>query len=98
MSQLFHAKNNKETIASWKSNLNKILHVFNVRSIVSVWLLLTVRPQTELAINTHNMVSEMHRNMVKSQEGADDQHQLVSVIHTPLRHQMNNSHHCLDSS
>ena len=31
-SRLFHAKNDKEAIAAWKSDLNKILHVFNVRS------------------------------------------------------------------
>jgi len=29
-SQLFHAKNDKETIATWRLDLNKILHIFNV--------------------------------------------------------------------
>ena len=41
-SRLFHANNDKEMIATWRSDLNKILHVFNVRSIVSVWPLLTL--------------------------------------------------------
>ena len=43
VSRLLHAKNDKETIAAWKSDLNKILLVFNVRSVVVVWPPLTVR-------------------------------------------------------
>ena len=35
-SRLAHAKNDKETIASWRSDLNRILHVFNVRLAGSV--------------------------------------------------------------
>jgi len=88
-SRFFHAKYDKETIASWKSDLNRILHVFNVSSIISVWQSLTLHSQTELAINTHhnvintrNMVSEMHRNMLGNQDGVDDQRQSVSDIHT----------------
>ena len=87
VSRLFHAKNDKETITSWKSDLNRILHVFNVCSMISGFQSLTVHSQTELAINTHhnvvdtrNMVSEMHRNMLKGQGGTDDQHQSVSEI------------------
>jgi hypothetical protein len=34
VSRLLHAKNDKEMIAAWKSDLNKILLVFNVRSVV----------------------------------------------------------------
>jgi hypothetical protein len=34
VSRLFHVKSDKETIAAWKSDLNKILLVFNVRSVV----------------------------------------------------------------
>ena len=34
ISRHFHAKNDKERIAAWKLDLNRILHVFNVRSIV----------------------------------------------------------------
>ena len=112
VSRLFHAKNDKETIASWKADLNKILHVFNVCSIVSVWLSLTVRSQTELAINTHvivsdvrhgvvnthTMISEIHCNMLKSQEGTDDQHRLVSDIHNLFCHRVTNDRHRLESS
>jgi hypothetical protein len=31
LSRLANAKNDKETLASWRSDLNRILHVFNVR-------------------------------------------------------------------
>ena len=30
LSRMFHAKNDKETIATWRLDLNRILHVFNV--------------------------------------------------------------------
>ena len=35
ISRHFHAKNDKEAIATWRSDLNRILHVFNVRSATS---------------------------------------------------------------
>ena len=65
VSRLIHAKNDKETIAAWKSDLSKILLVFNVRSAVAVWLLLIVHSQTELALNTNTTVSGMDRNVTK---------------------------------
>ena len=33
LSRLVHAKNDKDTITGWKLDLNRILHVFNVRSV-----------------------------------------------------------------
>ena len=59
-SRLFHAKNDKEAIAGWKLELNRILHVFNVRSAISAWSSLTVSFQTELAVNTNVTVSDTH--------------------------------------
>jgi hypothetical protein len=32
VSRLFHAKNDKDAIATWKSDLSRVLHIFNVRS------------------------------------------------------------------
>ena len=111
VSRLLHAKNDKDVIAAWRLDLDRILRVFNVCDIPSVQLSLTVRVQTELAItthgivsdvrhgvvDTHNMVSEIHQNMLKSQEGNDRQHQLVSSVHSSFYCQMNADHH-LDSS
>jgi len=36
LSRLANATNDKETITTWKLDLNRILHVFNVRSVTSV--------------------------------------------------------------
>ena len=41
VSRLLHAKGDKEAIAAWRQELNRILHVFNVRSIASSLLSLT---------------------------------------------------------
>ena len=80
LSRIFHAKTDKETITAWKSDLNGILHVFNVRSVRSLSLSLTTPLlQTELAINTHTMVLDLHRNALGGQEGADGQISLVSA-------------------
>jgi hypothetical protein len=35
VSRLLHSKNDKEVITTWKSDLNRILHIFNVGSIAS---------------------------------------------------------------
>jgi len=40
-SRLFRAKNDKDIIATWKQDLIRILHIFNVRSAGSVWRSLT---------------------------------------------------------
>ena len=79
-SRLVNAKNDKEVMAGWMSDLNRILHVFNVRSVDSGRQPLTASLyfQTELAMNTHVMVLDIHRNVVAGQEGGDGQHRSVS--------------------
>ena len=42
LSKLVHVKNDKETIAAWKLDLNGVLQVFTVRSITLTWLSLIV--------------------------------------------------------
>ena len=42
LSRLINTKNDKETITAWKLDLNRILHVFNVRSVIYSRPLLTV--------------------------------------------------------
>lgn len=97
ISRHLHAKNDKEKIAAWRSDLVRILHVFNVRHLTSGWRLLTLCSQTELAINTHvavsgielnvtntqTMVSDIHRTIVKGQEGNGSQNIPVSGTCTP---------------
>jgi hypothetical protein len=80
ISRLFHAKDDKDTIANWKQDLNRILHIFNVRSVGSVLHLLTVPFQMELSINTNMLVAGIHRNALAGQEAADSRHQPVSTM------------------
>ena len=69
VSRLLHAKSDKETIAAWKSDLNRILLVFNVRS-VPVTLASLITPfQTELVVNTHVTVSGMRHDLSKLVQG-----------------------------
>ena len=70
---------------AWRSDLNKILQIFNVRPIVFARPLLTMRFQTELTINTnvtvsdtHNMVSGIYRTIVNGQEGGGGANRSVS--------------------
>jgi len=81
ISRYIHAKNDKEKIAAWGSDLTRILHVFNVRSIVSIWLFLTVDYQTELAIHTHVTVSETHAIVSELEHNATNTQIMVSEIH-----------------
>lgn len=83
LSRLFHSKDDREKIAAWRLDLNRILHVFNVRSVAASPTFLTAFLQTELAINanatvcdirhdvanTQILVSDIHRTVVERQEG-----------------------------
>lgn len=84
-SPLFRKKNDKDKITAWRQDLAKVLQVFNVCSISSVWRSLTVFFQTELAINTHTMVADIHRNVLRSQEDAHSQYHSVSTPRIPQR-------------
>ena len=77
-----YAKNDKEKIAAWRSDLNSIFLAAHVRPIInSVGLWLTLHSQVEFSkvSNTQAMVMEMHHNMLRS----DDPHLLVSDTRTP---------------
>ena len=75
ISRRYHAKDDKEAIATWRLDLNRILHDFHVCSVTSVWRLLTSRFQTELWINTYPAVSGTH------QDAAANKHTIVSDVH-----------------
>ena len=81
VSRLLHANSDRETIAGWKSDLTKILLIFNVSSLISVWLSLTVYPQTELAINTNVTVATTHTIVSDVRSGVASTHAIVSDIH-----------------
>ena len=80
LSRLVYAKDDKDAIASWRLDLNRILHIFNVRSVVSVWLSPTVF-QIELAINTNANVSDVRRDVTNTHSVVTRTHTLVSDIY-----------------
>ena len=90
VSRLLYSKNDKDVIAAWKQDLTRILHVFNVCSVVPVRLSLIVCMQTELAMNTHGIVSDVHHgvvdthNMVAEMYRSMLQNQSVSDVYTPF--------------
>ena len=92
ISRIFHAKEDEATIAAWRSDLDRILHVFEVRSIVHpLPTLLIVHLQTELALHTHvavsdvcGLVSDIHRAVVKGQEGGGIKSQTVGIHGVPF--------------
>ena len=82
VSRLFHSKDDKKAIAAWGLDLNRILHVFNVSSITFLrQSLVTVRFQTELALNTHVVVSDVRRDVANTCINTTKIHTIVSDIH-----------------
>ena len=57
-SRLFRAKDDKEAIATWRLDLNRILHVFNVRSTVYVRQLLILYSRPNLHISHISILLE----------------------------------------
>ena len=75
-----YARNDREKIAAWSSDLIRVLHVFNVRYTASVWSLLTFRFQTELTVNTRAAVSEIHHDVVNTHTIVSElEHNLAST-------------------
>jgi hypothetical protein len=85
--RLLHAKNDKDKIAGWASDINKILQIFNVRSFAPPLASLTIGFQTELAIDTnvavsgtYNIVSDVHKIVSGTHNIVSDTHNVVSDI------------------
>jgi hypothetical protein len=81
VSRLFHTKNDKDMIAAWRLDLNRILHVFNVRSISLSPPLLTICFQTELAINTHVAVADVRHDVASTHSIVSDVQHTVASTH-----------------
>jgi hypothetical protein len=80
LSRLVYAKDDKDAIASRRLDLNRILHIFNVRPVVSVRPSPTVF-QTELAINTNANVSDVRRDVTNTHAVVTRTHTLISDIY-----------------
>lgn len=66
ISRAFHAKNDSQTIASWRTDLNRILLVFNVGSVVFIRPTLTVHSQTELGLNIYVTISNVRDDVANT--------------------------------
>ena len=75
------AKGDKEKIATWRVELEKMIRDFNVRSIVTVRRLLTPDSQTALAINTNVTVTETHAIVTRLERNAGSAEVMLSEIH-----------------
>ncbi|KAF9792081.1 hypothetical protein BJ322DRAFT_1215335 [Thelephora terrestris] len=71
-SRLFHAKNDKDKIAGWASDLNKILQIFNTELAIDT---------NVTASNTHNIVSETHNVVSGTQNIVSETQNMVSDLH-----------------
>ena len=78
ISQRYHAKDDKEAIATWRLRLDRVRHIFNVRSVTSALPSLTVRLQTELGMITHTTLSSAHQDSVKKNTITTDIHRDTS--------------------
>jgi len=79
-------KKDKETIAGWRSGLEKILEIFNVRSVARVMTVADFPPQEALAINiintdpvvsaanTHKTIPGAQNDVVKTPAIVSDSH------------------------
>ena len=83
VSRVLQASNDKDRIAAWKLDLGRILQVFNVGSIIFTWSSLTDLFQTELVMNIHVAVSDMHQDVSKIREEIGSQVHPVSAFDLP---------------
>jgi hypothetical protein len=80
-SQAVDANSDKDKIARWNRDLDRIRQIFNVRSVSSAPCVASDKhlPQIELDINTNILVTDIHRKMMASPEDAIGQRQSVST-------------------
>jgi len=62
ISRRYHAKDDKDAVATWKLGLDRILRVFNVRSVTPARRSLTFGFQIELGANTYATLSGTHQD------------------------------------
>ena len=82
ISRRFHAKDDKKAIAAWRLDLDRILRIFNVCSVASVFSSLTFDLQTEFGINTRGAVSDVHQDTANEHTIAHNAHLGVSSTHS----------------
>jgi nicotinate-nucleotide pyrophosphorylase len=87
--------NDSEAVATWRLEFNKILRVFNVRSVTSAWSLLTSHFQTELVVDTRPTVSGTRHDVANIHTTASDAHHDTpdaDNIVPDVRHDVSSTH------
>lgn len=77
IANVVYSKSNKEKIAAWRAELDRILQVFKVRSITTLSASLIIRLQTELAINTNVTVTDIQCDIANTKAIVSDTHRMV---------------------
>jgi hypothetical protein len=101
VSRLFHAKSDKDAIAAWRRNLNRILHVFNVRFTTLSPQLLIICFQTELAINTNVAVADVCHDVMNTNNIVSDVRHNVANTHnmvSGIRNVVSDTHSVVSDS
>jgi hypothetical protein len=78
VSRLFHGKI-KTRLPLGRQDLDRILHVFDVRSVSPVRRLLRASFQAELLMNNHMVLLDLHRNALIGQVDNDGRDRSVSA-------------------
>ena len=82
LSRIFNVKSDDGRVAAWRSDLDRILRIFEVRSTACFLpTLLTVSLQTELALHTNVAVSGVHKDVVDIREDVANARELISDVH-----------------
>ena len=89
--RLIHAKTDKDKIAAWRAELNRILQIFNVRPTTSLLASLTIGSQTELAIDTNVAVADTNNIVSNTHNVVSETHTIVSDIHRTIVKQQEGS-------
>jgi len=74
ISQHYRAKDDKEAITAWRSDLDGILRVFDVCFVTPARRSLTFRFQTELGVEAHATTSDTHQNTTNKPTIVSDIH------------------------
>ena len=79
ISRDIHVKSDRETIAAWKLDLDRIFRVFNVRTAAFARSSLIVPPQAELGLDTHATIFGIRHGVSKIREKVGGQVHSVST-------------------
>ena len=85
VSRVFHSKTDKDAIAAWRQDLNRILQIFTVRPINRIWQSLIHHSQAELLMNTHLTVADTHLTVQDTHSTVKDTHSTVKDTHSTVK-------------